>query len=52
MKKIEKKLQPQKLNFFGSKTQFTYPYIDLQKGRQSYKRSLQPSKENIQHFKT
>jgi hypothetical protein len=26
--------------------------IGLQKGRPSYRRSLQPSKENIPHFKT
>ncbi len=27
-------------------------FLGRQKGRPSYKRSLQPSKENIQHFKT
>ncbi len=27
-------------------------FIDLHKGRPTYRRSLQPSKENIQHFKT
>jgi len=32
--------------FFSSKS------LGLHKGRLSYRRSLQPSKENIQHFKT
>ncbi len=45
-----------KLNFFiYQKLQFTYRYLSLglHKGRLSYRRSLQPSKEeNIQHFKT
>jgi hypothetical protein len=41
-------------NFYESqKLQFTYPVIPRpQKGRPSYKRSLQPSKGNIQRFKT
>jgi hypothetical protein len=30
--------------------QFTYP-LGLHKGHPSYRRNLQPSKENIQHFK-
>ncbi len=29
-----------------------YLSLDLHKGRPSYRRSLKPSKENIQHFKT
>jgi hypothetical protein len=29
-----------------------YMYLSFHKGRLSYRRSLQPSKENIQHFKT
>jgi hypothetical protein len=37
--------------FFGSKTTI-YLSLGLHKGRPSYKRSLQLSKENIQHFKT
>ncbi len=36
--------------FFYQKFPFTY--LGLHKGRTSYRRSLQPSKENIQHFKT
>ncbi len=36
--------------YFDQKLQFTYP-SGLQKGRPSYRRSLQPSKENIQHVK-
>jgi hypothetical protein len=40
-----------KLKIFLSKISF-YLTVDLHKGRQSYRRSLQPSKENIQHFKT
>jgi hypothetical protein len=35
---------------FGSRTT-TYPSLGFYKGRPSYKRSLQLSKENIQHFK-
>jgi hypothetical protein len=37
--------------FLWSKTTI-YLYLGLHKGRPSYKRSLQLSKENIQHFKT
>jgi hypothetical protein len=29
-----------------------YLFLGLHKGRTSYMRSLQPSKDNIQHFKT
>ena len=38
-------------NFVGSKTTI-YLSLGLHKGRLSYRRSLQLSKENIQHFKT
>ncbi len=53
MTKNWKKLQLNKknLNFFGIKNTI-YLSIDLRKGGQSYKRSLQFSKENIQYFKT
>jgi hypothetical protein len=40
-----------KLNFFGSKTTI-YLSLGLHKERPSYRRSLQLSKETIQHFKT
>ncbi len=36
-------------SFFDQKLQFTS--LGLNKGRQSYRRSLQPSKENIQYWK-
>jgi hypothetical protein len=36
--------------FFDQKLQFTY-LLSHYKGRPSFRRSLQPSKENIQHFK-
>jgi hypothetical protein len=49
--KIEKNYSWKKINFFfGSKTTI-YLSLGLHKGRPSYRRSLQPSKENIQHFK-
>jgi hypothetical protein len=48
MKKITAE---KKLIFFGSKTTI-YLSLGLQKGRPSHRRSLQPSKENIHHFKT
>ncbi len=38
-------------NFFSSKTTI-YLSLGLHEGRPSYKRRLQLSKENIQHFKT
>jgi hypothetical protein len=38
-------------NFLDQKLQLTYSKAS-KKGRPSYRRSLQPSKENIQHFKT
>ncbi len=41
----------QKLNIFWSKIAI-YLSLGLHKGRPSYRRSLQPSKEKIQHFKT
>jgi hypothetical protein len=43
--------EKQNLIFFGSKIAI-YLSLGLHKGRPSYMRSLQPSKENIQHFKT
>ncbi len=49
--KIKKFLSWTKLAFFGSKTT-VYLSLGLHKGRPSYRRSLQPSKENIQYFKT
>ncbi len=50
--KIDKKLLlKKKLNFFGSKTTICLS-LGLHKGRPSYRRSLQPSKENIQYWKT
>jgi hypothetical protein len=46
---MTKKLE--KIRFFGiKKLQFTFS-LGLHKGRPSYRRSLQLSKENIQHFK-
>jgi hypothetical protein len=41
------------LIFFDQKLQFTrtYPLASI-KGRPSYRRGIEPSKENIQHFKT
>jgi hypothetical protein len=51
MTKKKKKLQmKKKLNFFGSKTTI-YLSLGLHKERPSYRRSLQLSEENIQHFK-
>jgi hypothetical protein len=40
-----------KLNFFGSKTTIYLSLYINYKGRPSYRRCLQLSKENIQHFK-
>ncbi len=40
-----------KTNFFFSNSDF-YLYVSLHKGGSSYSRSLQPSKESFQHFKT
>jgi hypothetical protein len=52
MTKNWKKFTAEKKNiYFGPKTKI-YLSLGLHKGRPSYKRSLQLSKENIQHFKT
>jgi hypothetical protein len=50
--KTEKNLQLKKKIIFLSSKIAIYLFQGLQKGRPSYRRSLQPSKENIQHFKT
>jgi hypothetical protein len=50
--KLHKNVQLKKSKFFDKKLQFTYPSVCRNKGRSSYRRSLQPSKENIQHFKS
>jgi hypothetical protein len=50
MTKNWKKFTAKKILFFGSKTTI-YLTLGLQRGRPSYRRSLKPSKENIQHFK-
>jgi hypothetical protein len=48
-----KKFTAKKIKFvLDQKLQFFYLSLGLQKGRPSYRRSLQPSKENNQHFKT
>ncbi len=49
--KNENNLQLKKIIIFDSKVAI-YLSLGLHKGRPSYRRSLQPSKENIQHFKT
>jgi hypothetical protein len=49
--KLKKNLQLKKKHFFGSKTTI-YLSLGLFKGRPSYRRGLQLSKENIQNFKT
>jgi hypothetical protein len=51
MTKIEKNSTEKKINLFGSKTTI-YLSLELHKGRPSYGRNLQLSKENIQYFKT
>ncbi len=48
--KTEKEIQLKKFIFFWSKIAIYLP-LGLHKGLPSYRRSLQPSKENIQHFK-
>ncbi len=48
--KIEKNLQLKKRLYFLIKNCYL-PFPRPSKGRPSYRRSLQPSKENIQHFK-
>ncbi len=40
-----------KFIYFFKKLQYNYPSLGLQEGRSNYRRSLQPSKENIQHLK-
>jgi hypothetical protein len=53
MTKKKKNLQIQKIKFFKNKNYFKiYLSLGLQKGSPSYRRNLQPSKENIQHFIT
>jgi hypothetical protein len=49
--KIEEKDYSGKNNFLDQKLHLTYP-LGLHKERPSYRRSLQLSKVNIQHFKT
>jgi hypothetical protein len=49
--KLKKITAEKKINFFGLKTTI-YLSLGLHKGRPSYRRSLQPSKENIQYLKT
>jgi hypothetical protein len=51
MTKKSKKLQKKKKKKLGSKTTILLS-LGLQKGRPSYRIILQPSKENMQHFKT
>jgi hypothetical protein len=51
MTKNLKKFTAVKLSYIGSKIAI-YLSLGHHKGRTSYRRSLQPSKENIQHFKT
>jgi hypothetical protein len=50
MTKNLKKLQKKKCNFFDQTT--IYLSLGLQKEHPSYRKSLPPSKENIQYFKT
>ncbi len=47
-----KYLQLEKIKLFLRIKNYFYLSQGLYKGRSSYRRSLQPSKENIQHFKT
>ncbi len=48
--KMGKNLSEKKFVFFWSKIAF-YLSLGFRNGRPSYRRSLQPSKENIQHFR-
>jgi hypothetical protein len=48
--KMTKKIKLKKIIFFKSKIAI-YLSLGLHNGRPSYRRSLQPSKENSQHFK-
>ncbi len=50
MAKYWKNLQPKKIFLVGQKLRFTYPYASI-KDAHFYKRSFQPSEENIQHMK-
>jgi hypothetical protein len=52
MTKKWKKFAAEKNLKFLIKKIAIYIYLGLHKGRLSYRRSLQPSKENIQHFTT
>jgi hypothetical protein len=49
--KVEKNLQLKKIEFFWVKN-YNLLSLGLHKGRPSYRGSLQPSTESIQHFKT
>jgi hypothetical protein len=51
-KNLKKFTAEKKLNFFGGSKPTIYLSQGHHKGRPSYRRSLQLSKENIQHFKT
>jgi hypothetical protein len=51
-KKSIKKFTAEKREFFVLSKMSTYLSLGLHKGRPSYRRSLQPSKKNIQQFKT
>jgi hypothetical protein len=48
---LKKITAEKKINFFLDQKKIIYLSQGLHKGRPSYRRSLQPSKENIQHFK-
>jgi hypothetical protein len=50
-KNLKKFMAEKKINFVGSETTI-YLSLGLHKGRPGCGRSLSPSKENIQHFKT
>jgi hypothetical protein len=50
--KLEKIYCWKKLKKIWSKKTAIYPSLGLHKGFPSYRRSFQPLKENIQHFKT
>ncbi len=49
---LGKNLQLKKFTFLVKNCTVIYLFLGLHKGRSSYWRSLQPSKENIQQFKT
>jgi hypothetical protein len=50
-KKLKKLTSGEKGYIFNQQLQFTLPFAST-KERPSYSKSLHPSKENIQHFKT